>query len=59
MVFPVISKFNAELEKQSLSYSARDNVKYKLLSTPGQVIPRQTHLTFYACPIYQLVSLAY
>ena len=30
MVFPVISKFNAELVKKSLSCCARDNVKYKL-----------------------------
>ena len=24
------------------------------LSPPGQVTPRQTHLTVYACPSYQL-----
>ena len=32
MVFPVISKLNAELvKKEGLSCCARDNVKYKLL----------------------------
>ena len=59
MVFLVFSKFNAELVKKSLSCCARDNVKYKLLSTPGQVTPRHTHLTVYACPSYQYVPLAY
>ena len=34
MVFPVISKFNAELVKKSLSCCARDNVKYKLFKHP-------------------------
>ena len=29
------------------------------LSTPGQVTPKGTHLTVYACPSYQQVSLAY
>ena len=33
MVFPVISKFNAQLVKKSLSCCARDHVK----CTPGQV----------------------
>ena len=31
MVFPVISKFNAELVKKKLICCARDNAKYKLL----------------------------
>ena len=52
MVFPVIGKFNVELVK-SLRCCARDDVKYKLLSTPGQVTPRQTHLTVYARSSYQ------
>ena len=53
MVFPIISKINAESVKKNLNCCSRDNVKYKFLSTPGQVTPRQTHLTVYACPSYQ------
>ena len=56
MVFPVISKFNAELvKKKSVSCCARETMSNisQFLSTPGQVTPRQTHLTVYACPSYQ------
>ena len=52
MIFPGISKFNAELVKVVSRY-ARDSVKHELLSTPGQVTPRGTHMTVYACPNYQ------
>ena len=53
MILPVISKFIAELVRKSQSCYARDNVKYEPFSTEEQVTPRQTHLTVYACPIYQ------
>ena len=53
MVFPVISKVNAELVKkvQVAVQGTMSNLGF--LSTPGQVTPRQTHLTVYACPSYQ------
>ena len=53
MVFPVISKFNAELVKKNEVAVQGTMSNISFLSTPGQVTPRQTHLTAYACLSYQ------
>ena len=52
MIFPVISKFNAKLVKM-LKLQCKRQCQIRILSTPWQVTPRQTHLTVYVCPGYQ------
>ena len=59
MIFPVVSKFNAELVK-NVKVAVQGKMSNKsFLSTPGQVTPRLTHLTVFASPSYQQVSLAH
>ena len=50
MVFPIISKSNAELVKKVEVAVQETMSNISFLSTPGQVTPRQTYLTVYACP---------
>ena len=59
MIFPIISKFNAEVVKKVTVAMQGTVSNMSFLSTQGQVPQRRTHLTVYACPSYQQVSLAY
>ena len=60
MIFPVISKFDAELIIKKSSYGVDNDKNMSFLSTPGQVTPSKkynmtkfrTQLTAYACPGY-------
>ena len=58
MFFSVICKFNTELVKNDEVAVQEIVSNISFLSTPGQVTPKQTHLTVYAYPGYQYVSLA-
>ena len=49
MIFPVISKFNAELVKK-VKVAMPRQCHMSFLSTPWQVTPMGTHLTVYARP---------
>ena len=60
MIFPVISKFNAELVK-CLSGCGRDNIKYELFkhSMAKNSKVNSSDSLCINCPSYQQVSLAY